>query len=157
MPEQGSEHLERLRELTAVLARLPRRGPVQSARASNIEMDERLLGILECGPDGVLLVDAAGTIVLANARVVELFGYSRPELLGQSVETLLPEARRAIHAKHRAAYFAAPKKRSMGADLDIVGRRKDGTEVKLEIALGYLELEDGLFAMAWIRERRGGG
>jgi PAS domain S-box-containing protein len=91
--------------------------------------------VLESAPDGLVVVRSDGRIALVNARVEEIFGYDRAELVGQPVETLVPDAARAAHVAHRAGYAAHPWARPMGSDLDLKGRRQDGTEVPLDISL----------------------
>ncbi|HMN84119.1 MAG TPA: PAS domain S-box protein, partial [Burkholderiaceae bacterium] len=75
-------------------------------------------------PDALLLVDGAGTIVLANPAAAALLGYPRPELEGLSVEALVPDAIRPRHAAWRQAYGRAPRPRPMGTQMDLVARRK---------------------------------
>ena len=83
--------------------------------------------LLEFAPDAVIGVDHSGLIVLANSRIQAMFGYTRDELIGERVETLVPEVLRSAHVTHRDRYFDAPRTRSMGAGLDLHARRKDGT------------------------------
>lgn len=103
-------------------------------------------------PDALLLVDGAGTIVLANPAAAALLGYPRSELEGLSVEELVPDSIRPRHAAWRQAYGRAPRPRPMGTQMDLVARRKDGSEVLVEIALSPLQ-EQGLpFVVAAIRD-----
>lgn len=103
-------------------------------------------------PDALLLVDGAGTIVLANPAAATLLGYPRSELEGLSVEALVPDSIRPRHAAWREAYGRAPRPRPMGTQMDLVARRKDGSEVLVEIALSPLQ-EQGLpFVVAAIRD-----
>ncbi|HET9221126.1 MAG TPA: PAS domain S-box protein, partial [Roseiflexaceae bacterium] len=83
--------------------------------------------LLDAAPDAIVIVDTAGRIAMANGQVERLFGYGRAELIGQPVELLLPERLHTTHARHRAAYSAAPHTRSMGSGLDLEARRKDGS------------------------------
>ena len=109
--------------------------------------------LFESAPDAAIVVDADGRIVLANAHVEELFGYSRDELLGQTVELLVPERFREAHVDQRRGYAAEPRKRPMGhPGLNLCGRRKDGSEFPAEIALGPLETERGLLVTAIVRD-----
>ena len=109
--------------------------------------------LFESAPDAAIVVDADGRIVLANAHVEELFGYSRDELLGQTVELLVPERFREAHVDQRRGYVAEPRKRPMGhPGLNLRGRRKDGSEFPAEIALGPLETERGLLVTAIVRD-----
>src|SRR5229473_2428889 len=85
-----------------------------------------LAASLDLSPDAVVVVNAAGTIVLVNAQVETMFGYREEELVGQPVEMLLPERLHTLHAAHRARYASAPRLRPMGRWLIVEGRRKDG-------------------------------
>jgi protein-histidine pros-kinase len=96
--------------------------------------------------------NSAGRIVLVNAHAERLFGYKRGELRGVSIETLLPERLRDGHVRHRAAYFAQPRTRSMGAGLALRGRRKNGTEFPLEVSLSPVETEEGTLVMSAVRD-----
>ena len=92
----------------------------------------------------MVIVDERGAIVLVNVQAERLFGYDRSELLGQPVEVLVPDAVRPKHPAHRAAYFANPRLRPMGAGLELNGRRKDGSEIAVEISLSPLETREGV-------------
>ena len=83
--------------------------------------------IVDAAPNGMLLVDTSGTIVMANACVLSLFGYRREALIGQPVEMLLPVQRRAAHPAQRAEFFTHLKARSMGGGKELFGLRQDGT------------------------------
>ena len=114
--------------------------------------DERFLGLLESAPDGVLVSDAAGTIVLVNGQIENLFGYHRDELVGHSVELLIPERLRGRHVGHREGYVAAPHTRPMGAGLELTGRRKDGSEIPVEISLSSQGVDGSPCITAIIRD-----
>ncbi|MBZ5631888.1 MAG: PAS domain S-box protein [Acidobacteriia bacterium] len=114
--------------------------------------------LLDAAPDGMILVDRDGQIVLVNAQTEILFGYGREELLGHDLEILTPERFRGRHAKHRTNYFGQPKLRTMGTGLELYGRRKDNTEFPAEISLSPLETDGETLALAAIRditERKG--
>jgi PAS domain S-box-containing protein len=106
----------------------------------------------ESAAEGIVVVDRAGRITRINARGAQLFGYERQELVGQSVDVLLPERFRAKHAGHRRDYLAAPRTRSMGLGLDLFGRRRDGTEFPIEISLSPLKTVSGPLAMALVTD-----
>ncbi len=108
--------------------------------------------LLDTAPDSIVVVNSDGHIVLANARVENMFGYSQEELLGQPIEILLPERFRKIHPQHHEGYFAAPHIRPMGTGLDLVGRRKDGSEFPVDVTLGPLKTEEGLLVISVIRD-----
>lgn len=104
--------------------------------------------LLVLAAEGIIVIDGDGRIVLANNRSQELFGYLPEELLGQEVEILLPESRRRIHREHRNRYVASPRNRPMGSGLDLVGRRKDGTEFPVEISLSHVGTGGDMLIMA---------
>ena len=107
---------------------------------------------LEFAPDAVIAVDQTGEIRLANPRTHAVFGYAREELIGCSVEMLVPEGLRSTHIEHRTRYFDSPRTRPMGAGLDLYARRKDGTEFPCEISLSAVATSDGMMALAAIRD-----
>ncbi|MDP1691786.1 MAG: GAF domain-containing protein [Burkholderiaceae bacterium] len=94
--------------------------------------------VFEADPDGVLVVNAQGRVVLANGAASDLLGYSREALQDLTVEDLVPANAAPRHAALRHAYAHAPKSRPMGTDLDLSARRADGSEVMVEIALSPL-------------------
>jgi PAS domain S-box-containing protein len=108
--------------------------------------------LLEAAPDAMVIVDQRGKVVLANAQTEKLFGYTSQELLGQPVETLMPEGPRNRHMGHRKGYFQAPRARVMGAGLELSGRRKDGSEFPVEISLSPLETDEGMLVTSAIRD-----
>ncbi len=102
-------------------------------------------------PDALLLVDKQGNIVLANHEAATLLGYPVPELVGLPVEALVPDAIRPRHAAYRDAYARNPRPRPMGTQMELVARRKDGSEVMVEIALSPLQEHSLPFTVAAIR------
>ena len=114
--------------------------------------DRRIRSLLESAPDATIVADAAGRIILVNAQTEKLFGYAREEMLGQTVEMLVPERLRGAHAGHRAAYQRAPQLRPMGSGRDLTGRRKDGSEFPVEISLSPVTTDDGILVCAAIRD-----
>jgi len=115
--------------------------------------EERLFrGLLEAAPDAMVIVDQQGTIVLVNAQVEERFGYERGELIGESIEVLVPDRFAGMHAGFRNGYISEPRTRPMGIAGDLFARRKDGSEFPVEISLAPLETEDGLLVSAAVRD-----
>jgi PAS domain S-box-containing protein len=110
----------------------------------------RLTAIIESAPTAMVMIDAAGSIVLVNAETEKLFGYARQELLGQSVERLIPTQFHSEHPRLRSQFFAAPETRRMGAGRDLFGLRQDGTEFPVEIGLNPIQTEEGLFVLGVI-------
>ena len=108
--------------------------------------------LLEALPDAVVAVDRDGTIVQANSQAQELFGYERDELIGQKVEMLVPESYRSQHHQHREKFAQAPKTRRMGAELDLYGRRRNGSEFPVEISLSPVSTEKGTLVLSAIRD-----
>lgn len=112
----------------------------------------RFRSAIEGAPDAMVIVDERGCINLVNAQTEQLFGYSRDELIGQPVEMLLPEGVRAGHRARRLAYAEQPIARPMGRDLDLRARRRDGSEVPVEISLSPLDSSDGALVVSAIRD-----
>jgi PAS domain S-box-containing protein len=109
--------------------------------------------LFDAVPDGLIVVDAAGAILMANRRAYAMFGYEPPELIGASIETLVPEEARARHARHRGDYAAHPRERAMGeANMELLGRMRDGRRFPVEIALNPVELPGGRQVLASIRD-----
>ena len=110
------------------------------------------VALIESGPDALLLVDIEGRIVFANSQAIAVFGYSPGELLGQSVDLLVPVRLRVAHAAHRKAFSQAPCARPMGAGLAPVARRKDGTEFAVEISLSPVRTKEASFVAVAVRD-----
>ena len=108
--------------------------------------------LFDAAPDALVLVDSAGTIVMANTHAHRLFGFERGELAGQSVEVLVPERYRQSHLGHRAGYFHTPSVRPMGAGLELYGLRKNGSEFPVEISLSPVRTDTGFMAISAIRD-----
>jgi two-component system sensor histidine kinase/response regulator len=119
--------------------------------SKSIEFKGELFGkLIKAAPSAMIMVDREGTIVLANLQTENLFGYAEMELIGKPVELLVPGRFRENHPGQRNSFFASPQTRSMGAGRDLFGRRKDGTEVSIEIGLNPIETGEGLFVLASI-------
>ncbi|MGC2169172.1 MAG: PAS domain S-box protein [Acidimicrobiales bacterium] len=112
-----------------------------------------LLGqIISASPDVVIVVDAGYRVVLASPAVTRLFGYSPDELVGQSIEVLIPDSRRDRHRDHLAHYFDEPHPREMGVGLDLAGRRRDGGEFPVDVSLTPVRREGNLYVAAFVRD-----
>ncbi len=116
----------------------------------DLRAEEQFRRVVEASPSAILMVDEAGRIQLANAKVEELFGHTREELLGQPMDRLLPIDTRQHHAQYIEGYFSQPQARPMGAGRDLYGLRRDGTRVPIEIGLNPIHTAEGRFALAFI-------
>jgi len=105
-------------------------------------------------PDAVVVVAATGTIVLVNRQAETMFDYPRAELIGKSIELLVPTRFAERHVHHRTAFAQAPSVRSMGSGLELMARRRDGSDIPVEISLGPIETPSGRLTAATIRDVR---
>ena len=121
-------------------------------------IDPTLLALLlESLPDTVIVIDEGGTILLVNHQCELMFGYARSELLGQTMEILLPDTIRPKHIDHRRHFFENPRSRPMALGRELKGRRRNGMEIDLEINLSPIVTERGMYAVAIVRKTRGDG
>jgi len=112
--------------------------------------EERFRRVVESSPNGVVMIDERGAIVLVNEAVERIFGYERGELLGTPIEALVPARLRDAHRSDRALFLREPQVRRMGAGRDLYGLRKDGSEVPVEIGLNPIRTEEGVFVLSSI-------
>ena len=111
--------------------------------------------LLEAMPDALVVVDHEGVIRSVNHQTELLFGYDRGDLVGAALELLVPESLRLVHKVHREGYVAAPFTRTMGLGLELRGRRRDGTQVPVDIALSHTDTVDGPLVIAAVRDMTG--
>lgn len=114
--------------------------------------EERVRDVVESVLHGLVLVDRTGRVELVNRQLEIMFGYSREELVGASVERLMPDRYRARHGGLIASFFALPNRRDMAGRLELFGRRKDGLEFPVEIGLNPMDSGDGLRVLASITD-----
>jgi len=114
--------------------------------------DAYFRNLLESAPDAMVIINEAGEIAIVNAQAEQMFCYGRKEMLGQKIEFLLPDRLRDKHVAHRDSFTRKPNLRPMGASLDLVGRRKDGSEFPVEISLSPVAATSGKFVSSVIRD-----
>jgi len=110
--------------------------------------EEQFRLVVESSPNGLLMVDKEGIIRMVNRQIDQLFGYERAELIGKSVEILVPQHMRAHHAGDRVEFFTHSESRAMGRGRDLYGVRKDGLEIPLEIGLSPIPTPNGMSVLA---------
>ena len=159
--EWGGKLIHRHRDGRAMIVAskwLRYREPDGTARIIHINTDitereraeEKFRAAVEAFPGGMIMTDATGKIVLVNAGTERLFGYSRNELLGQSIDMLVPAAARRHHEGYRNGFVKRPEARMMGVGRDLRGVRKDGTEFPIEIGLNPIHSHEGLLVLSAI-------
>ena len=152
MLEPNQTNLQRvlasLQDADAALTAPPVRAPVTGTSGK----EDFLTAIIDGSPYAKVLVNGRGRIVLVNAQAEQLFGYARDELLGQTIEMLVPARFRRGHPALRNSFTEAPVARSMGAGRDLYGRRKDGSEVPIEIGLNPIVTDVETFTLAAITD-----
>jgi PAS domain S-box-containing protein len=123
-----------------------------AATEANWKAEQRFRKLLESAPDAMIIADTGGRILEVNVRTERLFGYSRDELEGRDVETLLPAHVRDDEEADPSEYFRAPRNRPMGSGLELRAVRKDGGEIPVEVSLSPIEMDDGLVVAAALRD-----
>ncbi len=120
----------------------------KEAESALKETSQKFRLVVEASPSGILLADEKGRMTLVNEQLTKLFGYAREELVGQSVDLLVPERFQTEHAAQRNRFHQAPSARMMGQGRELFGRRKDGTEFPLEIGLSHIPGPKGILVLA---------
>jgi PAS domain S-box-containing protein len=116
----------------------------------SFDSEQQFRLIVEAAPNGILLVDESGTIVMVNTSALHQFGYEREEVLGKSVEMLISGPSRSDHRQHRAGFIKTPQTRSMGGGRELSGLRKDGSEFAVEIGLTPIQTTKEMVVVASI-------
>ncbi len=138
---------QRTEELRQTVARL------EEELSQRTLAEKRFEEVVESAPDAMLVVDRAGAIRLINAQAERLFGYSRQELVGRAIESLMPVQRRPLHAVHTSEFFGSPSIRMITATgLNSTAQRKNGSEFPVELSLAPLNTADGLWAACTVRD-----
>ena len=112
----------------------------------------RFESLLEAVPDALVGMDQEGVIRFVNRQTESLFGYDRDDLIGHPVEMLLPEPLWQIYVEHKESYFADPRTRSSGLDLQLSGRHQDGTDLPVNISLSHIDTGDVLLVVTAVRD-----
>jgi two-component system, NarL family, sensor histidine kinase DevS len=123
--------------------------PMQSRVADTADV---LATLLQSSPDAVIAVDRDGLIVLASEAIRTLFGFGPDEVVGLAVETLVPEQARAMHERHRRRYTESGEPRPMGLGLELMGRRRDGSEFPIDVSLAPFVTGGERFVGAFVRD-----
>ena len=112
--------------------------------------EEKFRLAVEACPNGMVMIDGDGKMVMVNTEIEQQFGYRREELIGQPVDMLVPVRLRSQHARHREAFNRRPETRRIGAGPDLFGLRKDGSEFSVEVGLTPIRTSNGLLVLGVI-------
>ena len=117
---------------------------------SNMLDQVHMTSLFENATEGIILTNGKGVIVVANPAAEIMFGYSKNELVKQPIEVLIPEKFKSTHHEHREGFYKKPSNRTMGHGRDLYGRKKDGSELPVEISLSHYERDGEIFVIAFI-------
>jgi PAS domain S-box-containing protein len=143
--ERMHSHTEELEEALALQKRV-------AFAAGLFQGDVTVRTLLESLAEGVVVIDSTGTVIFINQRAEQMFDCSREDVVGRSLNLLLPDQYSEAHTRHVIEYFEHPRIRPMGQGLVLAGRRKGGTEFPLEISLSHLHTEAGTLGLAFITD-----
>jgi len=124
----------------------------KQAEESLRDSEAKFRAFLELASEAIIVTNTTGKIVVFNAKAEDVFGYDHTEVLGHTVEFLMPERYHQSHVAHRAAYREKPSKRSMGKTQNLFAQRKDGTEFPIEAGLSFIQTKDGTFVMTFLTD-----
>ncbi len=147
----AADEIERLAGLELDVTARREAAVAQQARRDE-EHNREIRLLLETATQGIVSVDADGTIVTANRALEAMFGWEPGELIGQPIEKLIPTHRRNLHVRHRSNYFSTPRSRFMGGGLELKGQRKDGHTFPIEVSLNHLATPTGGHAIAFVTD-----
>ncbi|WP_422359723.1 sensor histidine kinase [Reichenbachiella sp.] len=151
MAKNGFKSLEEARD--QLEQRVKERTKELSEKQRIIELsNERYKSLLESAPDAMVIAERNGTVQLINQQITNLFGYEKDELLGTSVERLIPERYRRLYKGHSSGFFDIPDIEQQGKGVELIGRKKSGEEFPIEVSLSPLETDDGALVSAAIRD-----
>jgi len=140
-------------ELEKTLAEMRQRSlDMEQCHAEFLNVQKRYEQLLQSAPDAMVFVSRDAKIVLLNAQLATLFGYTEDDLIGRDLDFLIPERFRGRHSENVAQYFEQPRVRPMGTNLTIYGLKKDGSEFPADISLSPLETDGGIVAVGAIRD-----
>lgn len=128
------------------------RGPDATLQSRVLESGDDLATLLQSSPDAVIVVDRDGIILLASAAVETVFGFRPSEIVGSSVETLVPDQVRAGHERHRKSFMEFGTPRPMGIGLDLAGRRRDGSVFPIDVSLAPFSSQGRPVVGAFVRD-----
>ena len=134
-------------ELVAMRRRI---AELETLEIKRKQAEERFRLVVESAPHAIVITNQKGEIILVNLQAERMFGYSREELIGQSVEILVPERFRSKHSAYRIDFHADPQARPMGKGRDLSALRKDGSEFPVEIGLNPIHTNEGVLVLSAI-------
>jgi PAS domain S-box-containing protein len=152
---EESRDVDEGNELRQQIARLQKLLNIQhqvAFAAGLFQGDVTVRTLMESLAESLIVVDLEGKIILINKRTEEIFGYTKEEVVGQSLDILLPEKFIQVHSQHVQTYLREPHIRPMGQGLELSARRKDGTEFPVEIGLSFLDTEPGRWGLAFVTD-----